>query len=1109
MTVDISRKTFAPRKNYGELVSMQGRVVTDAPLNEAEKIVDRRFRAETIDLVGFCGYSFNFPDSFRITVEAGGLMIGPGRYYVDGLLAENFGAGDEVFDAALEELRSLDPVPFGEQPYRPGFVPALPEDGRHLIYLDVWKRAVTFLEDPDLIDPAIGVDTTARLQTVWQVRDLDGLGPEITCETPDEDIPGWPEIIRPSDARLTSRANPDSAVDDPCLVPPEGGYRGLENRTYLVCLHDVLPDGTVQMKWSRTNGTVATRIVSQPALDTLTVGQVAKDDYLRFNNGDWVEVTDDQRVFEGVPGTMARVLTVDDATDTIVLEDPLPAGTVPLIGGGPDADPGLHPLIRRWDQSGIVLDSDGSQIVDLDAPGSSGLIPLPALGTFIALEDGVEVAFDLADAAGVMHPGDCWSFISRYADASVEVLAAAPPQWTHHHYCRLALVDAEDGEFVAPLVSDCRDPFAEDCCCTVVVRPGQDVQTAIDSLPVDLGGCVCLKPGRHEISAPLRILTSNVTLRGETQGAVLRNTAPGPVIEIGDVGLFVSGVHVTTLQVEQSGLLAGRPAALHLRGLFDSVIEHCTVEAARQGQSIGITLADCTDVIVRDCRIRGADIGIWGDLAGERHALLGNSIESDESVGAAGIAVSRLLGPVRIFENRIAGYANGIIINAQPFGGARFSNATGSIVENNRIRLESEEGEGESEVGIDTACDSCTVTGNRVTLSGAGQTGIRATGSVVKILANMVDTAPGAAPDDLLGIEVGEQTDEGANLSVDVLVQSNSVAGAGTGIAALSVADLKVLGNTVSATRGATQIGILLEAADNSEIMANRIRDTGLAISSARGRTTQIEQNQIEACAGGILCNTEIGVDVSHNRIEDCQLPALIFIFCLARCAAIGNRISNVASLGLPGVAIGAALVVGEYHVEANEILNTGVPLDGPVNPNLIIGILGLFVLEARIESNLVTYSTPAALQRTLEDRALLLQGLFEVAFPNQEQGLRLGFAAQITNNKFVGPGRSALVQVPSNTVNDTLFIRFERVFFNHNYCDHFGGEGGVKTNATVMLSGFRAVVMGNQIKATNRAHASINFFGTPGPCMGNVTASGIIDHPDFPAPNSAFNMIA
>ena len=60
------------------------------------------------------------------------------------------------------------------------------------------------LEDPELVEKAVGVDTTARLQTVWQVRVLQNPGTGTACATDDDDIPGWPALIRPSGARLTT-----------------------------------------------------------------------------------------------------------------------------------------------------------------------------------------------------------------------------------------------------------------------------------------------------------------------------------------------------------------------------------------------------------------------------------------------------------------------------------------------------------------------------------------------------------------------------------------------------------------------------------------------------------------------------------------------------------------------------------------------------------------------------------------------------------------------------------------------------------------------------------------------------------------------------------------
>src|SRR5579883_2890774 len=86
------------------------------------------------------------------------LWIGSGRCYVDGVLCENEG-----------EIRLTD------QPGVADRLHALTDrkSGASLLYLDVWARFVSAIEDPSIREVALGgIDTTARSQTIWQVRAL-------------------------------------------------------------------------------------------------------------------------------------------------------------------------------------------------------------------------------------------------------------------------------------------------------------------------------------------------------------------------------------------------------------------------------------------------------------------------------------------------------------------------------------------------------------------------------------------------------------------------------------------------------------------------------------------------------------------------------------------------------------------------------------------------------------------------------------------------------------------------------------------------------------------------------------------------------------------------
>jgi len=199
MGADLSRIRSNPLLDFAGVELKQGGVMLDADFNEFVAVVDRRLRAAASDILGRSTVSSTTPDAFKISAVAGELSIGKGRLYVDGLLAENHGAvstdpAKKLFDPLMSEASFADPIAYTAQPYLPS-PPALPKAGRHLVYLDVWEREVTHLERPDLVEPAIAVETSSRMQTVWQVRVLEPDADSATCASPDEDVAGWSERL--------------------------------------------------------------------------------------------------------------------------------------------------------------------------------------------------------------------------------------------------------------------------------------------------------------------------------------------------------------------------------------------------------------------------------------------------------------------------------------------------------------------------------------------------------------------------------------------------------------------------------------------------------------------------------------------------------------------------------------------------------------------------------------------------------------------------------------------------------------------------------------------------------------------------------------------------
>src|SRR6266567_3592518 len=166
MKGDFSRQTFDSKKHYSGVLMQQGRVQLDADWNEAQATLRYRDQTEATDVIGACGAPENFA-GFAITVQDSALMIGTGRYYVDGILCENGTTNDSS-------------IPYAQQPDLPAppdVVNLLKDETNPLglVYLDVWQRHLTALDDSSIRDQALGSDgpdTTTRVKNVWQVKVL-------------------------------------------------------------------------------------------------------------------------------------------------------------------------------------------------------------------------------------------------------------------------------------------------------------------------------------------------------------------------------------------------------------------------------------------------------------------------------------------------------------------------------------------------------------------------------------------------------------------------------------------------------------------------------------------------------------------------------------------------------------------------------------------------------------------------------------------------------------------------------------------------------------------------------------------------------------------------
>jgi hypothetical protein len=503
MNGDFSRVTFNPFKFFTSVVLQQGRVQTDADANEQTAILLHYLRSLAAHLIGphggpadvFNGAALTtrnsgfaiiaankdggtnfFPSADALTADErtklGALTdkmplhITTGAYYVDGLLCEN--------DSYSR---------YWEQPY---FV--RPEDelgdlgnGFHFLYLDVWERLITALEEPSIREVALGgADTAARTRLIWQVKiapPSNQVNADLNCANFND---RWPEIRKSIESenrgslKAMAKASDGTSNDDVCITAPEARYRGIENQLYRVEVHRSGPamDNTgsnranaATFKWSGDNATVAATIKRKEG-DRLIVSGL-RDLSRWFSVGNWVEITHDALELNNIPGTLVQLAAVDREILTI---DPYTTSGTIFEPTSKFNDVQVSNLkVRRWDHK----QPEDDLLED-------GAIPIEE-GKWIELEDGVQVFFDANIPAANYRTGDYWLIPARVATGDVEwpqmkvpdpkdatktidAPKPIPPHGVTHHYAPLAVMNVNAAGNVAGIV-DLRHKFPASAVC--------------------------------------------------------------------------------------------------------------------------------------------------------------------------------------------------------------------------------------------------------------------------------------------------------------------------------------------------------------------------------------------------------------------------------------------------------------------------------------------------------------------------------------------------------------------------------------------------------------------------------------------------------------------
>jgi hypothetical protein len=256
------------------------------------------------------------------------------------------------------------------------------------------------------------------------------------------EIQSWKEKTKPSTWQLSARARPHAPQpDDPCLLPEQAGYRGLENQLYRIEIHEPKTSGkNATFKYSRDNGTLCSNVLSISG-NKIAVASLGKDKLLTYAIGQWVEINDEQQNLRGERGVLVRISEIDLEGKVLTFDRKIPASAKVDNDSFPRK---FKPKVRRWDSpKGALEVEDG----------------------WIDIEKGIEIKFKhINKNTDVAKTGDYCTFAARTLKGDIEWPKGPDglPEFVEidgiqYHYAKLALLEYTGEEL--RVLSDCRDFF--------------------------------------------------------------------------------------------------------------------------------------------------------------------------------------------------------------------------------------------------------------------------------------------------------------------------------------------------------------------------------------------------------------------------------------------------------------------------------------------------------------------------------------------------------------------------------------------------------------------------------------------------------------------------
>jgi hypothetical protein len=395
-------------------------------------------------------------------VKSPDFLISAGRMYVDGILCEN---ETVVPYSSQADLPGINKGADNQFSHRAGDIAKITDlkiiQGKwYLVYLDCWKQLVTATEEPRIREVALGgPDTSARSKVIPQVK-VHNVSEYVTNPTKESVIDGlrncqaspiWNDIHRhltgDPRGRMSVRIHEKPSTSGKCDPLVSTGYSGRKNQLYRVEIHTGGQAGAATFKWSRENGSIlaaCSPVKNEPK--KCSFRHPVRDTLHGFEEGSWVEITDDDHDLWEMPGQLVKI--VGPVGDEITVSEEIHW----------ERFVEKKTKIRQWDNGDVTYayNEIGAPANKIDVSQNDRAIPLQA-GLWYELEENIQISFD---GNGTYRSGDYWLIPARTLEPEKlegwEKTAQAP--WgPDHHYCPLALLYNKDNAYSEN--HDCRPLF--------------------------------------------------------------------------------------------------------------------------------------------------------------------------------------------------------------------------------------------------------------------------------------------------------------------------------------------------------------------------------------------------------------------------------------------------------------------------------------------------------------------------------------------------------------------------------------------------------------------------------------------------------------------------